>query len=96
MEPSEALNLHRTAIRQVVESHRVHNARVFGSVAHGADTDANDLGILIDPSPDATSSDIGAIRHELLTLLGVSVDVVTTKALPPKSREAVLAEARPV
>jgi predicted nucleotidyltransferase len=67
MEPSEALNLHRTAIRQVVESHRVHNARVFGSVVHGADTDANDLDILIDLSPDATSSDIGAIRHELLT-----------------------------
>ena len=96
MKPSEALNLNRAAIRQVVESHRAHNARVFGSVAHGADTDDSDLDILIDPSPEATLFDIGAIRHELLTLLGVPVGVVTPKALPPKSREAVLAEARPV
>ncbi len=37
--------------------------------------------------------DIGAIRHELLQLLGVPVDVLTPKALPEKFRAAVLAEA---
>ncbi|MFD2838716.1 nucleotidyltransferase family protein [Azotobacter vinelandii] len=40
--------------------------------------------------------DIGAIRHELLQLLGVPVDVLTPKALPEKFRSAVLAEAVPV
>ena len=43
MKPSDALNLHREAIRQVVESHRGNNARVFGSVVHGDDTETSDL-----------------------------------------------------
>jgi len=96
MKPSLALQLHRAAIRRIVEAHRARNARVFGSVVHGDDTDESDLDILIDPTPDTTLFDIGAIRHELLQLLGVPVDVLTPKALPEKFRAAVLAEAVPV
>lgn len=96
MKPSEALASNRAAIRQVVESHRARNARVFGSVLRGQDTDSSDLDILIDPTPDTTLFDIGAIRHELLQLLGVPVDVLTPKALPEKFRATVLAEAVPV
>jgi predicted nucleotidyltransferase len=96
MKPSLALASHREAIRQVVASHRAANARIFGSVAHGDDTDESDLDILIDPTSETTLFDIGAIRHELLQLLGVPVDVVTPKALPEKFRAAVLAEAVPV
>ena len=68
------------------------------SAALGEDTDDSDLDLLIDPSPDTTllDLDIGAIRHELSTLLGVPVDVVTPMALPDTFREAVLAEAVPV
>lgn len=96
MKPSEALAVHRADIRRVVESHRARNARVFGSVAHGDDTEDSDLDILIDPTPDTTLFDIGAIRHELLQLLGVPVDVLTPKALPEEFRAIVLAEAVPV
>jgi predicted nucleotidyltransferase len=69
---------------------------VFGSVARGDDTEASDLDILVDPTPETTLLDIGAIRHELRTLLGVSVDVLTPKALPEKVLAAVLANARPL
>lgn len=96
MKPSIALATNREAIRRVVESHRACNARVFGSVVHGNDTEDSDLDILIDPTPDTTLFDIGAIRHELLQLLGVPVDVLTPKALPEKLRASVLAEAMPV
>jgi predicted nucleotidyltransferase len=96
MKPSEALNSNRAAIRLVVESHRARNARVFGSVLRGEDTDSSDLDILIDPTPDTTLFDIGAIRHELGKLLGVPVDVLTPNALPDKFRTAVLAEASPI
>lgn len=96
MKPSAALAAHREDIRRVVESHRACNARVFGSVVHGNDTEDSDLDILIDPTPETTLFDIGAIRHELLELLGVPVDVLTPKALPEKFRATVLAEARPV
>ncbi len=96
MKPSEALRIHRDAIRRVVESHRACNARVFGSVVHGDDSEGSDLDILIDPTPETTLFDIGAIRHELLQLLGVPVDVLTPKALPARFRDVVLAEAMPV
>lgn len=96
MKPSEALRINRDAIRRVVESHRARNPRVFGSVIHGNDTEDSDLDILIDPTPETTLLDIGAIRHELLQLLGVPVDVLTPKALPEKFRALVLAEAVPV
>lgn len=96
LKPSEALHLNRAAIRRVVESYRARNARVFGSVLRGLDTDSSDLDILIDPTPETTLLDIGAIRHELGKLLGVSVDVLTPNALPDKFRATVLAEAIPV
>lgn len=96
MKPSQALASHRAAIRSVVASHRACNPRVFGSVIHGDDTEGSDLDILIDPTPDTTLFDIGAIRHELLQLLGVPVDVLTPRALPEKFRAIVLAEAMPV
>ena len=96
MKPSEALRTNREAIRQVVAAHRASNPRVFGSVVPGEDTEDSDLDILIDPTPETTLFDIGAIRHELLQLLGMPVDVLTPKALPQKFRAAVLAEARPV
>ena len=96
MKPSDALQTHRATIRRVVEAHRASNARVFGSVVHGLDTENSDLDILIDPTPETTLFDIGAIRHELHKLLGVPVDVLTPNALPDKFRSIVLAEARPV
>ena len=96
MKPSDALESHREAIRRIVAAHRAVNARVFGSVIHGEDTEESDLDILVDPTPDTTLFDIGAIRHELLQLLGVPVDVLTPRALPEKFRATVLAEAVPV
>jgi predicted nucleotidyltransferase len=96
MKPSQALQSHRAAIRGIVEAHRACNARVFGSVLRGLDTDDSDLDILIDPTPETTVFDIGAIRLELRKLLGVPVDVLTPNALPDKFRALVLAEAVPV
>lgn len=62
MKPSIAMNAHRAEFREIVQSHRARNARVFGSVADGTDTDSSDLDILIDPTKDTTLLDLGAIR----------------------------------
>jgi predicted nucleotidyltransferase len=90
VKPSLALAAHRDDIRRVVAAHRACNPRVFGSVVRGNDTDDSDLDILIDPTPATSLFDIGAIRHELLQLLGVPVDVLTPKALPGTFRAAVI------
>jgi predicted nucleotidyltransferase len=96
MKPSESLLTHRAAIRAIVAAHRASNARVFGSAARGRDAEDSDLDILVDPAPDATLFDIGAMRRELRQLLGVKVDVLTPNGLPDSFRDAVLAEATPV
>lgn len=96
MKPSDLLSPHRATIRQVVQAHHACNARIFGSVARGEDREGSDLDVLIDPTPDTTLLDIGAIRHELRQLLGVPVDVLTPHALPEHFRAEVLAQAQPV
>lgn len=96
MKPSTAYHQNREAIRQIVEHHRARNARVFGSVLHGHDTDKSDLDILVDPTEDMTLFDIGAISAELTELLGVDVDVLTPGCLPERWKTEVLQEAQAV
>ena len=94
MKPSDALELHREEIRNVVEANRATNARFFGSVLHGLDSEDSDLDVLIDPTDSTTLFDIGAIRGQLSDLLGIRVDVLTPMALPDNFRDVVLSEAK--
>lgn len=94
MRPSEALQVHREAIRSIALRHRVTNVRVFGSVVHGEDTEESDLDLLVEPTNETTMMDIAKIQLELARLLNVAVDVLTPKALPIKFREQVIAEAQ--
>jgi predicted nucleotidyltransferase len=96
MRPTKVLRTYREQIRSVVLAHRATNVRVFGSVARGEDTDTSDLDLLIDPTSETSLMDIGAIRFELKTLLGINVDVLTPNSLPDKFREQVLQESIPV
>jgi predicted nucleotidyltransferase len=72
------------------------NARIFGSVVHGLDTDESDLDILVDTTADTTLFDLGAIRCKLRNLLGIQVDVLTPRALPLSFRAQVVDHAQPV
>lgn len=96
MKPSAALELHRNAIREAAERYKTVNPRIFGSVAHGQDSEESDLDILVDALPGTTLIDLGSLEYELEELLGVRVQVVTPGALPKKFRSEVLAEAQPV
>ena len=96
MKPSQALQSNRAAIRCVVEAHQARNARVFGSVLHGTDRDGSDLDLLVDALPGATLFDLGGLQVELVSLLGIHVDLLTAADLPPKLRSKILLEAQPV
>lgn len=96
MKPSIALNAHRAEIRRIVEDNRASNARVFGSVLRGEDTEESDLDLLVEPQPGMSLLNVGIIRYKLADLLGVEVDVLTPNALPDKFRARVLAEAQAV
>ena len=73
---------------EALDAHRAAIRRVVES--------HRDLDILIDPTPETTLMDIGAIRHELGQLLGMSVDVLAPDALPDSFRASVIAQARPI
>ena len=94
MKPSEALSVHREALRQVVSRHGLLRPRVFGSVLTGEDGDNSDLDLLVDAPPGTTLFRLGGLQVELETLLGVRVDLLTPGDLPPKFRERVLVEAQ--
>lgn len=97
MKPSEALRLHREAIRRVVELNDACNPRIFGSVLHGDDTDDSDLDILIDPVDGRTSLvSLVRIRREIEQILGVRTDIQTPMSLHERFRQDVLREATPV
>lgn len=96
MRPSEALQLHREAIRQVVMDCHARNARVFGSVIRGKDNEQSDLDLLVDTTPDTTLLDIARLQNRLQKLMNIHVDVLTPNALPASYRSRVLLEAVPV
>ncbi|WP_067515018.1 nucleotidyltransferase family protein [Endozoicomonas ascidiicola] len=96
MKPSAALEKYRGNIKTIIKEHKAANARVFGSVLNGTDTETSDLDILIDPDQGMSLFDIGAIRHKLKLLTGVEVDVLTPGSLSDTIREEVLAQAKPI
>ncbi|KZC36760.1 MULTISPECIES: nucleotidyltransferase family protein [Rhodanobacter] len=96
MKPSDIVRLRRDEIRSVVAAHRAVNPRLFGSAMRGEDTEGSDLDLLIDPTPETTLLDMGAIQFVLQSSLGVVVDVVTPGDLPPRFRDKVVSEAVPL
>jgi uncharacterized protein len=96
MKPSEALSVHRLRIRQIVESNKAYNARVFGSVLTGEDTEASDLDVLVESTSETTLFDLAVIQLQLKELLGVKVQVLTPNGLPDSFRDEVLLNAIPI
>ncbi len=96
MKPSEALEIHRETVRELVTHFPVTNPRIFGSVLHGTDQEGSDVDLLVDDLPGASLFDLGGLQYQLQELLGVPVDLLTPTDLPEKFRDRVIAEASPV
>ncbi len=74
-------------IEALATRYRISNVRVFGSVARGDSHDLSDIDFLVDPPQDASLFDLSRFRRELSALLGVDVDVVSSRALLSRDRE---------
>jgi len=96
MKPSEALIVHRAELRQLVSRYGLSHPRVFGSVLSGTDTDESDLDLLVDPAESTSLLTIAGLKIDAEKLLGVPVSVLTPNGLPPKFRNQVLQQARPL
>jgi len=90
------LRRNRRAVLDLAEQRRLHNVRVFGSVARGEDRDGSDIDLLVDVDEGVGLVAIAGLSRELSQLLGVPVDVVPADSLKRALRAQILAEAVPL
>lgn len=97
MLPSELLHIHREAVLNILSRYpMISNVRIVGSVARGEDTEQSDIDLLVDTTPGTTLFDIGGLREDLVDLLGVPVDIISSKGrMHEYMRLAIERDARP-
>ena len=93
MSREELLKEKQREILGLAAKYGARNVRVFGSVARGKADDQSDVDFLVEMEPGRSLLDLGGLQAELEALLGCPVDVVTEKALKPRIRSRILAEA---
>lgn len=96
MKPSEALAAHRAELRELASHYGLSHPRIVGSVLTGTDDEQSDLDLLVDPAETTSLLTLAGFKREAETLLGVSVSVLTSNALPSKFRNEVLQKAQPL
>lgn len=97
MRPSELLHRHREEILEILAKYpMISNVRIVGSVARGEDTEESDIDLLLDTAPGATLFDIGGLSEDLADLLGVPVDIISSKGrMHEYMRMSIERDARP-
>jgi predicted nucleotidyltransferase len=96
MKPSEALKIHRAALRQLMSRYGLTNPRVFGSVLTNTDDEESDLDLLVDPGEKTSLFTLGGAQQDAEKLTGVRVSVLTPDFLSHKFRDKVLQQAEPL
>ena len=81
MLPSELLHTRRKEVLDILERYpMISNVRLVGSVARGEDTEESDIDFLVDAAPGTSLFDLGGLHEDLEELLGVPVDIITSRA----------------
>jgi uncharacterized protein len=82
-------------ISEICRRHRVRELSLFGSAVRGEMRPESDIDLLVDFFPDARPSlfDLIGMMNELTDLLGRKVDLGVKRALKPRYRDRILAEA---
>ena len=93
MSREELLKEKQPEILGLAAKYGARNVRVFGSVARGKADERTDVDFLVEMEPGRSLLDLGGLQAELEALLGCPVDVVTEKALKPRIRGRIMAEA---
>jgi predicted nucleotidyltransferase len=85
------------ALAAVCDKYGIGELKVFGSRAHGTAGRDSDIDVLYVLRPGRKLGwEIEQLADELADVLGHRVDLVSVRALHPRLKPAVLAEARPL
>lgn len=79
----------RDDIQSLAGRYGITNVQVFGSVARSDSGPDSDIDFLVDLPDGASLFDLAGFRRELGEMLGVDVDVVSSRALLPRDRDVV-------
>lgn len=93
---ARALASARTAVLGIIRAYRGRDARVFGSVAAGTDTDESDIDLLVTFDQVPSLVNLARLERDLGRLTGVKVDVTPSSHLPPHLSRRVEQEAVPL
>ncbi|MCD8351793.1 MAG: nucleotidyltransferase family protein [Planctomycetaceae bacterium] len=95
MRPSARVLARREEVIKLLSRYpSLSNLRICGSVARGEDNEDSDIDFLVDPGPGTTLFDLGGLHEDLEELLGVPVDIISTRArLDTEMKERLLREA---
>lgn len=83
----ELVETRKDDIGFLADRYGISNVRIFGSVARGDDHPGSDIDFLVDVPRDASLYDLSRFRRELADLLGVDVNVVSSRALLPRDQD---------
>jgi len=89
----DLLQAKREEILKVCARYGAHNVHVFGSVVRGEADEQSDIDLIVDFEPGRSLLDHAGLWLELQDLLGVKVDVVSSRGIKPRIRERVSQEA---
>ncbi len=78
---SQAVAAHRDEVVKILARYRMSSPRVFGSAARGTDAPGSDLDLLVDLADDGDLLDLVDGASALEELLGVPVDIVTSRSI---------------
>ena len=93
---SPGITVSDAEVAAICQRYNVRELSVFGSVARGEHRPDSDVDLLVDFDPEARIGllEVGALMQELSTLVGRRVDIAIKRALKPRIRSEVLADAR--
>jgi predicted nucleotidyltransferase len=95
MKIAPGIVLPEAEVADICRRHQVRELSLFGSAARGDIGPESDLDFLVDYFPDARPSlfDLIGMTNELSDLLGRKVDLGVKRALKPRFKDRILAEA---
>ena len=96
MTTAPGIILPEAEIAEICRRHQVRELSLFGSAVRGEMRPDSDIDLLIDYFPSARPSlfDLIGITEELSNLLGRKVDLGVKRALKPRYKDNILAEAQ--
>lgn len=98
MRASQRLERHKEEVLEIARKYELKglgNLRVFGSVARGDDTDGSDIDFMVDVNSDLRPSLYTLIEmaDELEDLLGIKVDLISSRSIPDMVKKRIISEA---